>query len=417
MSPGPDENNDDDALPSRGSVVYQSRELQSKRLSAEGRRSAKSAVFDKTSIGTCTKHGIAPVPGGRGAKGKINQDRGVVCWPFNGSTSEALFCIFDGHGRKGELISEFCMQTIPGLLEENPAALKTDTAAYLSQSVIAMDLKLQKSDLARTAAVAGTTSTVCYLKGNSCWVACSGDSRAVLGQRVKGGLGHKDLSHDHKADLPEEKARILAAGGEVTASGKNGNPPPARVWAAQGGTGLAMSRSLGDLEMRSAGVIPDPDVLKVELAPAVGTADGDLFLIVASDGVWEFIESEEAVSIVSKHSDATEACKTLVYEAMERWREIEGTYRDDITCVIAMLPFLDDVDETSVVGNAPEKEEDGLVNLNKGSAGAAKVHVKQNKPEASEAVTAATHDDFVARRLSVAHFDVDEDAGEEDEED
>ena len=45
--------------------------------------------------------------------------------------------------------------------------------------------------------------------------------------------------------------------------------------------------------------------------PAEG-GDGDIFVIVASDGVWEFIESEEACRIVDKYKNATEACSALV---------------------------------------------------------------------------------------------------------
>ena len=44
-------------------------------------------------------------------------------------------------------------------------------------------------------------------------------------------------------DLPEEQRRIEAAGGVVTPSGPGGRP--SRVWA-NGGVGLAMSRSIGD---------------------------------------------------------------------------------------------------------------------------------------------------------------------------
>ena len=108
IAAGPDEGDPDQ---SRMSVAYQAREMSSARYSQSKRRSEKSAVFDTVRIGTATKHGIAPLPGGRGYKGKINQDRGLVCWPFAGSTAQALFCIFDGHGRRGELVSEFCMGT------------------------------------------------------------------------------------------------------------------------------------------------------------------------------------------------------------------------------------------------------------------------------------------------------------------
>ena len=117
------------------------------------------------------------------------------------------------------------------------------------------------------------------------------------------------MSDDHKPDLPKERARIEAAGGVVTPSGPGGRP--SRVWA-DGRVGLAMSRSIGDFECKRYGVIPDPEIKKFELNPAVGDGDGDLFVCVASDGVWEFIESQEAAEIIGDKGSATEATEKLV---------------------------------------------------------------------------------------------------------
>ncbi len=65
------------------------------------------------------------------------------------------------------------------------------------------------------------------------------------------------------------------------------------------------------------------------------------FFIVASDGVWEFISSAEAVAIIQKCFDdgmgASDACETLIKEAMEKWKEMEGDYRDDITAIVVRL--------------------------------------------------------------------------------
>ena len=47
--------------------------------------------------------------------------------------------------------------------------------------------------------------------------------------------------------------------------------------------GLAVSRSIGDHSMRSIGVIPEPVITTHTVRP--GT---DAFLILASDGIWEF---------------------------------------------------------------------------------------------------------------------------------
>ena len=51
--------------------------------------------------------------------------------------------------------------------------------------------------------------------------------------------------------------------------------------------GLAMSRSIGDFVAHSVGVSPNPEVIKFELQP------DDKFIVIASDGVWEFLTNEE----------------------------------------------------------------------------------------------------------------------------
>jgi protein phosphatase PTC2/3 len=80
------------------------------------------------------------MPGPRGfSAAKINQDRGVVFWPFNGSCGQALLCIFDGHGSKGEIVSEFCMKTVPELLEAEPDELQADPPGFLTKSIIKCD--------------------------------------------------------------------------------------------------------------------------------------------------------------------------------------------------------------------------------------------------------------------------------------
>ena len=262
---------------SRLSVRYQAKEIPSDRSSI----SRKTSPFDLARIGTHTRHGIMPGPRGFSAA-KINQDRGVVCWPFNGSYDQALLCIFDGHGSKGERVSEFCMKTVPELLEAEPVELQADPAGCLTKNVIKCDELLfagsphlspdpasvsprhpthpaalrVSGELGSMAMSCGTTSTVAYMRGAEVYVACSGDSRAVLGTIRDGKVLAADLSRDHKPDYPEEMARIVAAGGTVSPPGDNNRP--ARVWA-NGRVGLAMSRSLGDGLCKQCGVIPDPE--------------------------------------------------------------------------------------------------------------------------------------------------------------
>ena len=193
---------------------------------------------------------------------------------------------------------------------------------------------------------AGTTATVLYMRGKELWVASVGDSRAVLGSRRGRKLMATDLSVDHKLEIPTERARIDASGGQVRpASG--GKSSTLRVWA-DGAVGLAMSRSIGDGALKPLGVIAEPEVTHSTLHPAIGKGDGDLFLLVASDGVWEFIPSQEAAGVIGASlADATKGCDALVALAAERWREHEAYHRDDITAIVAFLPFLEEDQPTA----------------------------------------------------------------------
>lgn len=60
---------------------------------------------------------------------------------------------------------------------------------------------------------------------------------------------------------------------------------------------------------------------------------GDKFLIVGSDGLWEFMTSSEVVDIVKNFyelNDPAGCCEYLLQEASERWLKEEKSI-DDIT--------------------------------------------------------------------------------------
>ena len=60
------------------------------------------------------------------------------------------------------------------------------------------------------------------------------------------------------------------------------------------------------------------------------------FMILASDGVWEFISNQEAVDLVhsvGSRSGPEEAVSALVNEATKRWHAEEEVV-DDITAVV-----------------------------------------------------------------------------------
>lgn len=57
--------------------------------------------------------------------------------------------------------------------------------------------------------------------------------------------------------------------------------------------------------VRRVGVISEPDHSEVELTP------NDQFIVLASDGVWEFISSKEAVDIIAQYDTAEESCRMV----------------------------------------------------------------------------------------------------------
>jgi serine/threonine protein phosphatase PrpC len=141
------------------------------------------------------------------------------------------------------------------------------------------------------------------------------------------------LSWDHKPDDPPEHSRIIAAGGEITASKLTHSDSPRVYVKGESFPGLAMSRSMGDSVASTVGIISDPDIVT---APLNST---DKFLLLASDGLWSVISSVEAVHKVGALIDAGKedsACCMLIHEAKARWLK-QGVRVDDITVVIAFF--------------------------------------------------------------------------------
>ena len=174
-------------------------------------------------------------------------------------------------------------------------------------------------------------------KGNRLISANSGDSRAIVvrnspTQSAKGvtSIQVEQLTRDHKPDEQDEYARIIAEGGRIEAfKDLNGEPMgPVRVWVQHEDVpGLAMSRSLGDKVAQSVGVVPDPEILDYTLTP------NDQFILIASDGVWEFMSNVDVARLVYPfvEKNAPEAAANmLVKEATKRWKKEEEVI-DDIT--------------------------------------------------------------------------------------
>jgi len=291
---------------------------------------------------------------------KINQDRVVVSPKIGGKDDAWLLACYDGNGPKGEEVSEFVAYEMIKQIGDKPEELFVDDPterikkAFRMTNAEVIEKKFTKNS--------GSTATVVLINGGKAWVANVGDSKAVRGVvSSEGKWLAETLTTDHKPDEPEERKRIEEAGGFVLEDADYGaariydNPDPigqmASLMAASGGMGglggmnmdsmgldpwpgLAVSRVLGHTGVQKVGITCVPDVKCIEFSTS------DKVFILASDGIWDFIEPDEAVQMCKAlEPDANAACKALVETASQRWIEDDPTYRDDISAIVVFMPL------------------------------------------------------------------------------
>lgn len=270
-----------------------------------------------------------------------------------------------------------------------------------TQRLIEQATSMQRIDAQRSGT---TASVIVHdHKSRMLYLAHVGDSRCVLAKKddsagdAENQWAAVDLTEDHKPNLPAEKARIERGGGRVVFDGGYNY----RVYAkGKRYPGLNMSRAMGDLKgFHDAGISAEPDIAQwtivgdneqdldlpgaspipmkrqsVSEASETGRSatlpsevDHDLqsvasirstpscaasvnsheidpirdkFLLVCSDGVWEFLSSIEAVLAVApfREQQAMEAAEYLASVAWDRWMHfMRGEVVDDITVIIVHI--------------------------------------------------------------------------------
>uniref|UniRef100_A0A804PHK0 protein-serine/threonine phosphatase n=1 Tax=Zea mays TaxID=4577 RepID=A0A804PHK0_MAIZE len=289
----------------------------------------------------------------KGKKGP-NQDAVILCQGFG--MEDGVFCgVFDGHGRCGQFISKLVRDYLPFMIlshrnallmgsdddDDDPAfsdasasasASSTDGSGQSSpapaqlleewREACANAFEAMDKELKLQANVdcnfSGTTAVCAIKQGKDLIVANLGDSRAVLATMSDTGyLKAVQLTTDQKPNVPQEAERIKRCNGRVFAL--KDEPSVLRVWLPdEDCPGLAMARSLGDYRLKRHGVVSEPEVTHRRVAP------GDLFIILATDGVWDVLSNEEVVSIVCATPRKQHASKAVAEAAAQRWRTRTG---------------------------------------------------------------------------------------------
>ena len=219
-----------------------------------------------------------------------------------------------------------------------------------------------------------------------------GDSRAVVAVKTSsGGLKAEHLSIDQTPFRKDERERVKKCGAVVmtidqieglepihenwgTNLGEevdeSGDPP--RVWESNmQRPGCAFTRSIGDHVAEKIGVFAEPE-------PLIRAIDEETaFVVIASDGVWEFLTSQSVVDMVNKFSGPNgplDACKAVVAESYRLWLQYE-VRTDDITMITLRI---DDFKEKAPDPNESMSSNSSKTNVRRTIMGQKTIMIQQD---------------------------------------
>ena len=281
-------------------------------------------------------------------KTKTNQDSYLILTKINNFTNYNVFAVFDGHGPQGHLVSQFLVQYFTDFFKNNIQLLKCKDEPEIFSLFIKSDYKILKDAVKNCEEqlfqeedinAQDSGSTLCMVIQIYKKIICMniGDSRAIISVSELLREEIKNLSIDHKPNLKREKERIIKCGGcvERCVYEDGVEDGPYRVWAGPNlqSPGLAISRSIGDLDASKLGVIAEPEFCLKYLKKEIN------FIIIASDGIWEFMKNKDVCDFVKNfymNENYKDAAEELVKKSREIWDE-KGKEVDDITAIVIFL--------------------------------------------------------------------------------
>jgi len=261
----------------------------------------------------------------------ISSKKGLKSFPFNQDDYSVIFnketlfiSVFDGHGVHGNEISNYLHIVLPNLILTHPS-FPSEIESVLRESFFKCNTYLHQycESIQIKTELSGSTCTIIIIHNHTMHICNIGDSKAIISD-TKGNI--YKLTVDHKPCNPKEMERVIKSGGEVK---KSESESIYRIFIQNlRMPGISVSRAFGDSIAQTIGVTVDPDISKRDIS------EDDLFLMVCSDGVWEFLTEPNAVDIVTaaQHPGAE-----LAEKAWDKWIEIEVNAADDITAVVLNL--------------------------------------------------------------------------------
>ena len=279
-------------------------------------------------------------PGSNNGMTKINQDCYFIIPEINKCQKIKIFGIFDGHGLTGEKISTEIKDYFKNYLinifnkkdfykeyftskfktrkikfninsEDNNLHMNSINKKEAPDKIIQIYNKLSSNNyssiyssfkkLDENLHNKYSSSNFCHLSGSTALIFflfnsqnCNkiissnlGDSKIILISKQN---KIKELNDIHTLYNLEEKNRIIQYGAEINSL----NVGPLRLWFKNKKyPGLSITRSFGDFESDSLGVISIPDIKEYDL-----DKENIKILIFGTDGVWKFLSNEKIKDII-----------------------------------------------------------------------------------------------------------------------
>ena len=129
-----------------------------------------------------------------------------------------------------------------------------------------------------------------------------------------------------------------------------------RIWNRDRSMGWNFTQSLGDTIGKQCGICCQPEVkvaaraqpphtIKSHIMCGMQVVDwnqlagegGQNYIVIASDGLWEFFSNQEVMETVAQGGSLSANCQTLATEARRRWRNFDPTHIDDTTLTLIKL--------------------------------------------------------------------------------
>lgn len=241
----------------------------------------------------------------------------------------SLYCLFDGHG--GKEVAEYTNTRLPDVILKQIKEKSDETLCFSIEDYALIDYEHILKDSIRivnsemkyfVSDTCGSTVSIVLIidnitKSKQSLVSSNlGDSRIVLVDLLIQSV--KVLSEEHLLSNQDEVKRILNSNGKIESNRVGGS--------------LIVTRSIGDHFFLKYGLSNEPFVSRFDFDLVENHKENQRkVLIIASDGVWDVIQSSQLLDFIDFTQSSQELCKRI-----EEYSINNGS-RDNISCIVVKV--------------------------------------------------------------------------------